>query len=68
MVQVPEEKVRNCLDNLLVELEVFGQDKKRREELNDKIVKIVNRYAEVYPPLVRDYKIIANKILEEYKK
>ncbi|MBU1129509.1 MAG: hypothetical protein KJ949_02675 [Nanoarchaeota archaeon] len=63
-----EEKVRNCLDNILVELEVFGEDRNKREEIKAKIIKTVNCYAEDYPSLVPDYKIITNKILDEYKK
>jgi len=55
-------------DNILVELEVFGEDRNKREEIKAKIIKTVNCYAEDYPSLVPDYKIITNKILDEYKK
>ncbi len=63
-----EEKVRRYLDDLLVELEVFGSNDVTRDELNEKFVRTINFYKDNYPHILEEYKNRANEILTGLKR
>jgi len=56
-----EKEVKKYLDDLLVELEIFGKEEKKRNTINKQIIETVNFYKDTYPKLIIDYKEKGNK-------
>ena len=65
-----EKSVIDCLDNLLVKIEVYTnkknpkeKDKEKLEEIKEEFLEVVNHYAKAYPLLIPRYKEKGNKII-----
>ena len=67
MVVMEEHKVKRYLDDLLIRLEVFGEDKEERQAIMDEFTKVLNFYRNTHQSFVDEYLARGNEVRGRYE-